>query len=256
MAIDAVTNAASLLTNVLGSALPWKTLRHSAAQLNRHASQMTRQNADLLGQIKTSFLNVFDEYDSTERTVYEWCNNAQSILTRYIQLANHPNTSAQRLRVRFLVNVLNKSINDFEKARNQLKDLLSMLNVLSVQLNRLEANLQRDYNEQSRYFQQLINSQSNSRRPNRQAVANLKSQLNQILAFYQGLGASVQRVISIVAQANSQLPTQIHGIAEQKPNIESSSINALAQLSADHGGVIRSAEKLVSLCQEYHREHK
>lgn len=260
LAIDAVTNAASILANILGPDLPWKMLRRSATQLSPRGSQMTKQNAESNQQIKTNFVNVFASYDRTEQTIYNWCENVQPILMRYVHSASQPSTFAQKLHIKLLVNVLNGSLNDFEMAQNQLGDLLSVLDLLSIRLRQLEVNLQRDYDENSSYFQKrlqhFINTPSNGRQKNvREAAANFKRLLISSLAFYQSLSAAVRRVSSVFAEADSQLPSQIHMIDQQKSIIEIS-INAPEQVSTDLDAAIRSAGRLISMCQEYHREHE
>lgn len=253
----------------MGSAIPWKALRNNANELDQRGSQMTKQNAELLGQIKTNLLNVFDAYDSCEQTVREWCDYTSSIMQRYIHFANQPAVGERKFHMGFLINVLSNSIKNFEKARTHVDNLSSAFNVLSRQLYTLESNLQRDYNENSAYFKQrldqLVNSQSSgwfSRRKSRQEIAaNLKKDLQLALAFYQRLVATVRKAIDTIAQTNSQLPSRIRAIVEQKAHLERI-VDVHAPPTADHDpsqnhrGAIHSAEKLVSLCQNYRREHE
>lgn len=253
-----------LFNQLLGPQIQWKALRKNSTQLNQPGSQMTKENAELLGQIRTSFLNVFDAYDSTEQTVLEWCSYDASTNARYIQISKQSGEKAYQQRIKLLISILENAIKNGERAQQQLGDISSSNIELDGQLRRLEANLQRDYNENSPYFQKrldrLLTEESGGmfdRRKNKeQIIAKLKQQLSAILTYYQRLGSVPRFAVDALKQASSQSPNNIQAIKEQKSHVEAL-LNAPAPASvpADESGPIHSAKILIALCEQYHTVH-
>lgn len=298
-ALIAATHATELFSRVLGSGLPWKALRQNSTQLNRPGAQLTKENAELLGNIKTSYENGFNEHDSTAQTVIEWCEYATSTLPGYVQLSAQNKPAYIKMRTKSLLRVLNNALEKFGRGGSQVGALSKAFNELSRQFSTLVGHLKRDYNENSAYFQERLKrllgatqTPNPSRRPSKRprpttessdesstdepvtedpvteppnpeevarATATLKKQLSAVLAFYESSSAAIRKAVSSFNRATAQLPKHVQVITEQKPNIEKE-VNAPApaegQESASNEGAVHAAERLISVCQQFHQEQQ
>lgn len=258
LALDSLIVITSAFSRILGAELPWKVLREKSSVLDQQGSQWTNENAELLGDIKTKFLNVFDAYDSCEQSINEWCSYASSTLRRYIQLAHEPSV----IHIQLLVGVLENAIKKIGRAQKQFDDLSSAIVELDGQLHKLEANLQRDYNENSAYFKKrldaLVKNQPGgwlSKKKSREELAvELKKELEPVLAYFEQLAKAIQLSVNAFKIANSNLPKYIHAVADQKVKVDAiNGGHAIASVSPS--GAIHAAEFLVAACQKYRDEH-
>lgn len=248
--------------------MPWKELRKnsSAGVFDQQGSDWTDENANLLGDIKTGFLNVFDAYDSCEQTIIEFCSYASSTLHRYIETAKNPALAARNAHIDILISILDNAIKKAARAEKQLGELSSAIIELDGQLHTLEVNLQRDYSENSPYFKkrldQLVKKNPGGffdREKNKQELAaKLKKELQLVLAFYQRLASGVRLAIGAFKLANSKVPIAVKAISEAKVKVVAIKTAPPPAPSPDHapnGDALHSAELLVALCDKYSQEH-
>lgn len=267
-ALDAAAHGTELFSSAFGSAVPWKTLKQNVKQLDQPGSEMTRQNADLLGQITTNLMNGIDAFDSSAQTVYELCGLTPSFLTRYIQLFGQSNPAVQKTQQDLLLRILDNEIKKLEKAQHEFDNSSSALKVASGQLQTLVKQLQIDYSENSPYFQarvrRLVAAQTGGLSgffgggpDKRKIAAELKAKLAPILEFYVNFSQTVQHVIDASARVNPEAQNIFKVLEAQKAQIEA--LTGAAAVPADsteqRDAAIHSAEALIALCQKYRQEH-
>lgn len=279
-AFDALTQDVNLFNYVLGPSVPYATLKQYSKQLDQPDSQLTPANSNLLGQIRSSFLNGFDGYENAVQTLREFCIAAPQTTNNFLNYLQKPGASQEKLKNRNLLRLLDNAIQKFGSGQSSVNEVSEAFNQAFKQFQTLVRNLKVDYDENSQYFKdrvaRLIGDDTEdsgedssggflggggSRKPKvdkRKVIAELKAKLAKILAVYVNYGKGVQSVVKILNQANLEISGRVQRLQGQKAEIEKAASDAPAGdgSNQNHEALIHSAQALIAACEQYTIAHK
>lgn len=293
-AFDVANQAQHTFNYVLGPTEPYKTLSQNIDHLEQPDSQLTEANANLLGQIKTSFLNGFDSYDSAVQTLREFCTAAPQTLQSYLNYHQQSNPSYEKVKNRNLLRFLDNLLQKYGKGQKAVHEISTAFGQAFRHFKALVRSLKSDYNENSPYFKNRVSrligeqpdgseqsngsgsggglfslfgssgssSGSGGRKVDKEkVVAELKLKLANILSFYENYYKEVQKAVHVFNQSNSAFTAEVHWLESRKAQIEA--LTGVVDASAPagehndeyHNAVHHSGEALIASCQEYLHQH-
>lgn len=231
--------------------------------MEQPGGEFSRQNADLLGQIKTNLLNAIDYYYSASQSVYEFSSYAPPTLQRFIQFFDKSDPTTVANQRKLIVLILENALKHLAKGQKDYGDISSALNLADKDLQKLLAQLRIDYTPNSPYFKsrvkRIIDSQPSgffAPKPDKaKIVAELLAKFKPILEFYEKLAANIQREDELLNKSSSQISQEVQLVGERKQQIQA--LIGGSAVPADSPGsreaAINAAQVLTAICQDYHK---
>lgn len=248
----------------INTRVPWTKFDSAIRYFDKFNKLYSSTSAPLVGTIKTNLLNSIDAYFHAKRHISEWCSLIMPILKVHVKLFTAHSSSKAQTQNRLLQTVLKDGIERSKVSQSELSLISKNFNQLIQTLIPLFQQFEMDYDEKNKFFQTKLFSlthNANSTHPNqngvdkKQAIIELKEQLEKVSKFYRILRSKINRASQNVNEMETELKTQIQHF-EQLID-ESTKLNHFSSITNESqflSTLIEATQNVITKCAVYNQK--
>lgn len=272
--IEEAKGALVLYDQLVEQVIPWKEFNDTLIGLDKFRESYTTESALLISEIKTLMTDGINAYFSASQSIYEWAGIAASHLHLYIKLFSGHDARRAAAQKHLLVKLLESGIEKMTAAQVQLGKSSESFNAVFGQLSTLRKRFEDEFNVESEFFQEKIESVRQGSHflgssffglsgyflgeeiGEKRYVYRLKRELEMVERFYFNLHVKIEHAFNNIDNTKKLLGREIQYITDLKIQIGNTNdfVN-LDQVPDLRKTVIESAKDLIAKCEEYRKRH-
>lgn len=276
-AIDTIHDALNIFGKIFNRVKPWKGSRKSLSMSDEKSrksfEEYSPEIVTILDNMQAQLLNITDAYNSTMRSVFEWCKRRTIELPVYMDLFNDGNAYNQAVQKKVIVTLLQNSKQMIEMTQPKLNSCVENLRKISEQLATLEIQLSKDFDENGKYFRrklaQILNENSSAsdfwffccgigimNKNKSELKRKLREKFNSIRQMWGDSKVKVDQALIDVKHAKEKLMDKLQMIDEQISRVSETKTYVVDDSNAKlRDSVIASANTLIANCIKFLENH-
>lgn len=155
--MKAGSDAIDLYNKMVNQAIPWATFEKYIEELKSAKEQYSEEATAIVGEVQTLLMASKDEYKSSTKAVYRWCDTAAVLMDQFMVLfASTTDKDLAEAQLTLLTEVLEEGQKAMTDAILQLEASSKSCNGAAGKLTYLNAVLKQDFSKGSDYYEAAV----------------------------------------------------------------------------------------------------